>query len=92
MPPAFDEPVPARLETAPVAESAPIPSDDRDALEPFPMPLDLGFRATTEVMLESARAWNRFSRAYMEAAEASRHAFGELMIEWRQRWLDARQR
>jgi len=91
MPPAFDEPALPQTNGATEPESVSLPSPGadgpQDPLEPLATQFDFGLRTTTDIFVESARVWSQVSRAYIDAADASRRAFGEFLIDWHQRFL-----
>lgn len=87
---ALDHPVsPSSTETAgvePVAvDVTPRTADPQDPLERSAAQLDLGMRAATDMLVESAKAWSALSRTYTDILETNRRAYGELLITWHQR-------
>lgn len=91
MTPALDEPAfPRASETAPrERQIVPAAAGPEDRLE---LPLDLGLRVTTDMLVESAKAWSALSRTYAAVLEVNRRAYGELLIDWHQRFLGPRTR
>jgi hypothetical protein len=86
MTPALDEPASLQAGETEPREPQILPAT-AGAKDPLEVQLDLGLRVTTDMLVESAKAWSALSRTYADVLDVHRRAYGELLIDWHQRFL-----